>query len=235
MTSLFDISLIVHILAGSLSFIVAPVALIVRKGGNAHRFWGKIFFWAMIVVCITAWIMSSIKSNRFMFMVGVFSFYLVFSGYRSLFRKKLYQTGKVALIDWIVSIGTLLFGGWLLFIGIVAIPQGLAYVALAFGVIAVLLSISDIRNFIKPKADKNQWFFNHLTGMVAAYIAALSAFSVVNLDFEWMPVVVLWLWPSMAGIPLMIIWTRYYRRKFDKGRKIAELAEVKIQTEESLS
>ena len=40
----------VHVAAGVLAFVMAPLALFTAKGGRAHRRWGKIYFWAMATV-----------------------------------------------------------------------------------------------------------------------------------------------------------------------------------------
>ncbi len=51
-------------------------------------------------------------------------------------------------------------------------------------------------------------------GMIGSYIAAVSAFSVVNFDF--LPTAVRWLWPSAIGLPLLAMWIRSYQRKFNR-------------------
>ena len=82
--------------------------------------------------------------------------------------------------------------------------------------------------------EKYAWFFDHMTGMFTSYIAAVSAFSAVNLNF--LPMIVQWLWPTFVGVPILIIWATYYKKKFYKGIHPADVATVKInmQTEEVL-
>src|SRR3954469_13527313 len=82
--------LIVHIAAGMTAFFIAPGALFTVKGGLWHRRWGKIYFWAMAVVALTAILMATIgvRPNQFLAAVAVFSFYNAFSGYRVLRRKR---------------------------------------------------------------------------------------------------------------------------------------------------
>jgi hypothetical protein len=48
--------------------------------------------------------------------------------------------------------------------------------------------------------------------MLAAYIATVTAFSAVN--FQFLPPVVRWLWPSVAGTLGIFAWSSYYRKKF---------------------
>jgi hypothetical protein len=55
-----------------------------------------------------------------------------------------------------------------------------------------------------------------MAGMLGSYIAAVSAFSVVN--FAFLPTVVRWLWPTIVGTPLIALWIRYYRIRFGSVR-----------------
>jgi hypothetical protein len=48
--------------------------------------------------------------------------------------------------------------------------------------------------------------------MMAAYIATVTAFSAVN--FHFLPPVARWLWPSVVGTLGILVWVRYYRKKF---------------------
>ena len=88
MNNLFHTLLPVHILAGGIALVVAPGAMITVKGGLWHRRWGK-----TVLPPPCSWspppasAMSLLRPNLFLFMVAVFSFYLVFSGYRVLHRK----------------------------------------------------------------------------------------------------------------------------------------------------
>ena len=50
--------LTLHISCGVVSFVCAPVALATVKGGKVHRRFGKIYFWAMAGVAVTALILS---------------------------------------------------------------------------------------------------------------------------------------------------------------------------------
>lgn len=228
---LFSILRIIHITAGILAFIVAPVALISKKGGDSHRKWGKVFFWSMTVVAITAVIMAPMHDNLFLTLIAVFSFYLAFSGYRALYRKDAYKTHKTAFIDWFFVIINTLFSLALILFGILKLPNSFGIISIVFGFIGSSLGIKDIVSFIKSPADKQKWFFSHMIGMVASYIAAMSAFSAVNFNFDWLPVSIQWLWPSIIGIPLLRRWVHFYKIKLSKGRKISQEVLIKIKPE----
>jgi hypothetical protein len=87
---------------------------------------------------------------------------------------------------------------------------------MVFGAIALLLAGGDIVQFRRPPAEPRWWWFAHMRNMLAAYIAVVSAFSVVNLTF--LPPVTRWLWPTVVGTTGIILWRRYYRRKFARQR-----------------
>ena len=104
-------------------------------------------------------------------------------------------------------------------------------VAAVFGALGTGISYNSIKGFLKPSPDPQKWFFDHMLGMLTAYIAAVSAFSAVNLNYDWLPPVIQWLWPTIIGVPFMSRWMNSYRAKFSKGKKIKELVEVKIESE----
>lgn len=182
----------------------------------------------MTSVALTAVIMAPMHNNIFLTLLAVFSFYLAFSGYRSLYRKDAYKTRKTAFIDWLVAIINTLFSFALLLLGIKNLSDSFGIISIVFGSLGTWLGLRDIITFIRPSVDKQKWFFSHMTGMVASYIAAMSAFSAVNLNFDWLPTSIQWLWPTIIGTPLLSYWVQSYRKKFAKGRKIKEEVIVEI-------
>ncbi|MGB9028970.1 MAG: hypothetical protein WCC27_02535 [Acidobacteriaceae bacterium] len=208
--------LALHITAGALAFICAPVALLAAKGGRTHRRWGKIYFWAMTVVAATALFLSIVLPILFLALVAVFSFYAAFSGYRILSLKRLGHSDKPHFIDWFAALITLGTSATLAVLGAfhLRMTGGMGKVMVVFGLIGVLLAASSIRIFLHPPADKQFWWFVHMRSMIASYIAAFTAFTVVNLTPHFGNVWWIWLGPAMIGIPASIRWQLYYRRKF---------------------
>ena len=197
-----------HILAGFIGFFVAPVALAVRKGGEAHRRWGKVFFWAMLVAGSTAIVMASIKGLTFLLLTGVFSLYLAQFGYRSLYHRQLAK-GQVrpSLYDWLsVLLGMMIFAATLGY-GLWHRPFNLAM--LIFGTIGFLTTLRQLRGFMRPGAwPQGQWLRNHISGFMGAYIASVSAFSATSLKFISFPLN--FLWPLLVLIPLLLWMQRRY-------------------------
>src|SRR5467141_930185 len=96
----------IHIAAGTLALFVAPAAMLTVKGGQPHRRWGKIYFWSMAVVAVTAIVLAFWRPVIFLAFVAVFSFYFSFSGYRSLIIKR----SVPGAIDWI-AVALMILGG----------------------------------------------------------------------------------------------------------------------------
>jgi hypothetical protein len=211
MNGIFKAVLIIHILFGGVALFVAPAAMVTRKGGLWHRRWGKIFFWAITGVALTAVVLSLIRSGLFFLLVALFSFYLAFTGYRILYRKTPQQ--RPAKVDWIAASTMLLGSLALIAYGVyLMLTSSFGLVAIVFGVIGFLFGLSDIRDFLHPPTEKMAWWYSHMTRMLAAYIATVTAFSVVN--FRFLPPVPRWLWPTVVGTVVIVLWTRFYRRKF---------------------
>ena len=224
--------LALHIACGTVGFVCAPVALLTAKGGKTHRRWGRIYFWAMAGVGVTALIMSLALPIYFLAMVSVFSFYAAFAGYRVLSLKQMYKGQRPGIWDWLAAIITAL-SSFLLFLMGFLIPRlmhvGLIFIAghpvsivsIVFGLLGMRLSSASIQKFVKPPREKMFWWFNHLQGMIASYIAAMTAFSAVNLGHWFGPAWWVWLWPTIHGVPAIYLWTAYYKKKFAPMPKTA--------------
>jgi uncharacterized membrane protein len=210
-----------HIAAGITAFIMAPFALATAKGGPAHRRWGRIYFWAMAVVAATALVLAIYRPIVFLALVAVFSFYAAFSAYRVLFHKNLPRGEKVGTLDWGAAIFTFAACLVLAFLGAMkpAIVQNLGIPAIVFGMIGMWLAGKSIWHFTHPPRDKMFWWFDHLGGMMASYIAAWTAFSITTIGRFLHGGWVIWLVPTAIGSPIIAFTTAYYKRKFaPKGK-----------------
>jgi uncharacterized membrane protein len=209
--------LAVHVAAGASAFVLAPLALLTAKGGRAHRRFGKIYFWAMAIVAATALVMALYRPVLFLALVAVFSFYAAFVGYRVLGQKAAYKGEKVATtLDWFAAAVTFVASAALAILGAVkpALVQGLGIPAIIFGLIGMRIAGSAAWRFTHPPKEKMFWWYTHLTGMLASYIAAWTAFSVVTIGPLLHGVWWIWIVPTGIGVPAIIITTSYYQRKF---------------------
>jgi hypothetical protein len=198
-----------HIAAGVVAVLAGLGAMVTTKGGRRHRRAGVVFVAAMGVVVGTVVPLAAIDPTQlrlFLVLVAVFSGYLAFSGYRTLSRKR--PDDDATAVDWggaaLVVLACLALGGW----GVSLLAGGDTFgtVMVVFGVIGTVFGGLDVRNF--RREGGGEWLVDHLSRMVGAYIATVTAVSVVNLTM--VPRVVAWLWPTAAGLPLILYWQGKY-------------------------
>jgi uncharacterized membrane protein len=224
--------LALHILCGVVAFVCAPVALSTAKGGKTHRRWGKMYFWAMAGVAVTALVLSLALPVFFLAMVAVFSFYSAFAAYRILSLKDMFTGARPKAVDWLAAVITIL-SSLLLFlmgflkpevmgVGVIRVAgHTVSVVSVVFGIIGMRMGQASIAGFLKPPTTKMFWWFAHMQGMMGSYIAALTAFSAVNLTGWFGAAWWVWLWPTIVGVPAIGIWQAYYDKKFSHGSKAA--------------
>jgi hypothetical protein len=198
--------LIFHIAAGSIALLSALGALYAAKGKTAHRRWGLAYVCSMTFIALTAWTMSALKPNSFLFAIGCFSAYLVASGYA---RAK-NRSGKATPLDWTVAIGGLATSLIMLWLG--WISTGTNHIVLwVFAGIAGVLSLLDIRGLRAGAFKGAERIVSHMRQMMGGTIATVTAVAVVNIrhvDPGWL----VWIAPSILIAPLSIYWTIRLRR-----------------------
>ena len=206
----------VHIAFGFGSFLLAPVALATAKGGKQHKRWGMVYLWCMGGVAATALPMAIYLPVLFLALVAVFSFYAAFSGYRVLRLKDLGRGGSAKPIDWFAGVVT--FGSSAVLAGLGAFKpaavQGFGIVSIVFGLIGMRLAFSQLKSFIWKPKEKMFWWYTHLGNFIGSYIAAWSAFSAVTLSQYFGNAWYVWLWPTIIGVPAIVLTSGYYKRKF---------------------
>ncbi|MBC9987634.1 MULTISPECIES: hypothetical protein [unclassified Haloferax] len=218
MTLVEDATLGVHILAGFAALFAGFGAIVTTKGGRRHRRAGRIYVAGMTVVAVTSLALFALAPTRgrtFLALVAVFSYYFVFSGDRVLSRKR--PTDGPEPLDW-VAVGLLTAAG----VGLLAMGalrflagDGFAAVMLVFGAAGTGFGVRDLVTFRRERAASREWFFEHIGRMGGGYIATVTAFSSVNFDF--LPTVAAWLWPTVVGTPLIVAAIRKYRRGPSSG------------------
>jgi hypothetical protein len=210
MESLFKILLIIHIIAGSIGLFTGTITIIRKKGDKIHVLVGNFFFYGMLLNAIAGFIMSIIHENLFLLIIAVFSFYLTATGQRFLSLKKLDKGQKPKSIDWVITSTMILFALFFIAYGILLMVShnNFGTVLLVFGMISLLMTRKDMAMYRGKNKFKNYWLLLHIQRMIGAYIAALTAFLVVN--NMYLPAIVAWLLPTVIVTPLIFYWSRKY-------------------------
>ena len=198
------ILLSIHILAGSVALVSAALALSTEKGKKFHVLIGKAYFWSMVIIFLTALPMSIITGNVFLFLIAIFSFYLAFSGMR--FAKN--RTGVPTRVD-LIAVNFMFLSGvgmWILAI-IFFIDNDSQFITLTvFGFLALFLGYGDFQTFKDQTAIGKERIAKHLTNMMGATIAVVTAILVVNppTNPEW----VWWILPTVLITPVIFWWNK---------------------------
>ena len=196
--------LILHILSGAIALFSAALALSTEKGKKFHVLSGKSYFWAMVLIFLTAIPMSILNSNVFLFLIAIFSFYLAFSGKRFARNRK----GIPARLD-LIAVNFMFLSGagmWILAI-IFFINNDSQFVTLiVFGFLALSLGYGDFQTFKNQTATGKERIAKHLTNMMGGTIAVVTAVLVVNppADPEW----VWWILPTVLITPVISWWNK---------------------------
>jgi len=75
-----DIALAMHILGGMSGLMLGTLMLILKKGGDRHRKMGRLYVASMALATLSGIAMAITGENQFLFFIGIFSFYLCYSG-----------------------------------------------------------------------------------------------------------------------------------------------------------
>jgi hypothetical protein len=98
--------------------------------------------------------------------------------------------------------------------------QNLSIPSVLFGIIGVWLAGKSIWQFLHPPEEKMFWWFEHLSDMLASYIAAWTAFSVTTIGRFFHGGWVIWVLPTVIGSPAIALTTAYYKKKFTPRKKL---------------
>ncbi len=165
------------------------------------------------MVVVTALPMAIIRPNLFLFLVGIFSGYLVLTGWLRVRNR----SGVPRLVDWVAA-GAMAVAAMVMCIwGIVLLRSGhsMGVVLLVFGSIGGAFAVTDLF-FLKAKRYVGVVrVSSHLTRMLGGTIAAVTAFAVTNVRFE--PGFALWLAPTLALTPVIVYWNFRIRRYAERA------------------
>jgi uncharacterized membrane protein len=215
MEAIFTPLLIIHIVCGAIGLITGTINLLRRKGDQMHRAIGRIFVNAMLLTGFSAIALSLLNPNHFLTIVGLFTIYMVGTGFRYI-RLRLNQVDNdPKTLDWVLTYGMGITGVVFVALGVLALIKGnaLGMVYVVFGVISLLFVRRDMMNYRGMGVERNYWLMAHLQRMTGAYIAAMTAFLVVNADYlpSFVPGLVYWLVATAVLTPLIVTWSRKYR------------------------
>lgn len=218
MEKIYEILLFIHVVAGFTGLVSGLINMIMKKGSRTHRIVGKFFVAGMMTSSIIALIMASIKTNYFLFVVGVFTIYLVGTGNRYIYLKLLGKSQKPKVWDWLLSAGMFLIGIAFIISGVMLLKNqqnAFGIVPITFAFVGFSSVREDVLNYSGRIKSQKFWLKAHISRMSGGFIAASTAFLAVNapkIPLE-IPTFVYWLLPTILITPLISNWQRKLRAK----------------------
>ncbi|WP_282076229.1 hypothetical protein [Maribacter aquivivus] len=214
MENIIEIFIYIHAFFGGVGLITGIASIVVKKGRLNHKRLGKWFSWSMIISSAISLVIARMPNhiNTFLFLIGIFTIYMVLAGNRALTFKSIKKT-KANLTDKLVS-GSMVFSALLMIgFGINGLINGYSHsiLFLFFGIIGLFLPYGDYKLFKSTLENRKLWLINHLSRMLGALIASVTAFIVAGMHQD-----TLWAWitPSVIGTAYIIYWI-----KKTKGKK----------------
>jgi uncharacterized membrane protein len=208
----------IHAFFGGIGLITGIGSVIVKKGKPLHRKMGKLFSIGMLTSSILSLIVCCFPKhhNIFLFLIGLFTIYLVISGNRALtFKNK----AKADLTDKITS-GTMLFFSVIMislgiFCQLNSIENGILFTF--FGGFGFYMTVKDFIYFRNLSEKNKGWLSKHIGKMIGALIASITAFIVAGLGIGN---IITWITPSIIGTLYIIYWNRKLKSKTVKTVKV---------------
>lgn len=212
-----NVILFSHAFAGFASLVLGiALATFIKKGNRTHITLGRIYFWSMTWVFISALIIITfIRYNLFLLMIAFFSFLMVYAGMRILKRKN-----GPSLMDISVVLATIGVAGFAIYKSIVYwMTNGfetIVFLIFFFGIFSINTAYKEFVIWRKKEINKIDVILYHIQSMLGSFIAAVTAFMVFTgsrmLDFgaaSW----VLWIMPTFVMTPLIFYWSEKFSKK----------------------
>ncbi|MCB1583273.1 MAG: hypothetical protein KDI92_09435 [Xanthomonadales bacterium] len=175
---LVNAMIVIHVILGSLAFIVGAPALLAKKGSQLHIISGKVFFWLMTYSAVFTLMVSVMPFHisPSMFQISVMTLYFLIGGVRSLSFKR----GNHYLLFDKAMTYTLIVVSVYLFFHPIIIYGTYSPLRTVFGALALLFGLTDLWIFRNPQNLKKFWLFSHLSKMLAGYATAVTGFFVAQ-------------------------------------------------------
>lgn len=203
---IYEIVLVIHVLAGTTALIAGPVPMFSAKGGRIHRRWGMAYFAAMIVTTVAAFALAVMRHDVLLLAIAVFSFFLVYRGYRAVLRLR---GGALDARDMLAAVGCLAFSAGLFAYGLPPVGGDWNVPAMFFGFIGFRVAGQQVRPLLAP--DEVDWLNVHLTSMGGGYVATVTAALLVNV--HGVSSTLVFIAPTLVGVLLILRASRKYARR----------------------
>jgi uncharacterized membrane protein len=213
MENTIKIFIYIHAFFGSVGLLTGIGSIIVKKGGRNHKRLGKWFTWSMISSSVISLVVARMPGhiNSFLFLIGIFTIYMVLAGNRALTFKSVKKT-KANSLDKSISGSMVLCALLMIGFGVNGLLHGYdqSILFVVFGGFGIFLPYGDYMLFKKTLENRKLWLINHLGRMLGALIASFTAFLVAGMHYDnlWA-----WLAPTVVGTAYITYWIKKIKEK----------------------
>lgn len=197
-----------HAGLGGIALLAGLIALSTTKGSPVHKKTGRAFFYTMLASALLAVLIACLPGHKspFLFAIGIFSIYLLVGGFLSLrFKQKELNIVFDKIVSW-----TMIVAG----VGMITYPLllegAINIVLMVFGMVGLIFAVRDLRFYQNQENLRKIWLRFHLVKMTSGYIAAVTAFVVVNNVF---PSFYGWFIPGIIGTVFITYWVNKVKKK----------------------
>jgi len=211
METAITIAIYIHAFFGGIGLLSGTLSLVTKKGSKIHRKSGKFFTVGMLVSSGLSLPVASMPGhyNPFLFLIGLFTIYMVLVGNRTLRFKS--RNALVSKTDWGITLAMAVIAGLMILSGVLEI-FGNRILFVFFGVVGLMLCCQDYRFLKNPHRTKTAWLTQHIGKITGAYIASITAFLIGGMKMQGLAV---WILPTVIGNSFII----YYILKVKKGNR----------------
>jgi hypothetical protein len=216
-----------HAVGGALALFIFVIPLATRKGGKLHVRTGWIYTGAMIFVGLSAWVItpwriffdsartpSSVGFAIFLAFIVVFTFSSLWDGLHVLKHK-----ARTVPSPTLANIGPPLL---VMMSGLFTQALGVrlhSVLLMVFPLISYVGSYQQIRYWSRAPTERMHWWYVHMSGMITACIATVTAFLVTAAPRIWPNELtrspLLWIAPGIILGQLAKKWKASYKQKFE--------------------
>ena len=241
---LFDVLVWAHVATGFVGLAAFWIPVFARKGGRVHVQAGRVFAYCAYVVTVSAVTASAgqvvslqvqgigvadrPESYGFAFFLGYLglaTFATVRHAIRVVATRKSPETLRTRFhesLAWMSIAGSVTVIAFAL-----AAWSDISPILLGLSPVGVGVGSGILKVLRNPRPGHMEWFYEHMGSMLGGGIAFHTAFIVFGAQRLWAyelagPLAIVpWILPTVVGIPAIVVWTRYYRRKFGRAAPAA--------------
>lgn len=230
---LFHALVAVHIVTGSVGLICVWVPIFGKKGGWAHKRWGKVFAWSMLITGSVAigislcTLHSPLATHTFAddaaMVRGVFGWMMLYLatmtimlaryGLLCIRNKRSHERNREAF-NFVLQFATFVTAANCMVQGAL-LKNGLM---MGIAIVGLTAAVLNTRFILQKRPPMNEWLIQHTRGLVGAGISvytAFLAFGAVNLlpAYAFNPLV--WATPTVLGVSLLL----YHQQRIVVARR----------------